>query len=250
MDLRSHELRPFWNRLFDFDWKFGLFLLLIICIPRFILVLQANQHGNYSYMGLVMTISALVPFLFLSKHGRRTIGLTAPKNYPWLIISIIAGVSFSFLLYQLGDILYGSSYENWYKYIGKPYHVGDINPKEKFFVFAIIAFVSMTFSPIGEELFFRGLVHSSFAKSIGSTKASIVDGIAFSLTHISHFGLVFIHDQWDFYFFPTILWVVSMFAASILFYICKLKTGSLLGATLSHAAFNVTMIYCIFYLID
>ena len=48
----------------------------------------------------------------------------------------------------------------------------------------------MIFSPIGEELFFRGIVHSSFAKSIGNFKASIIDSVAFALTHISHFGTI------------------------------------------------------------
>ena len=64
----ENELRPFWSRLFNFNWKFGLFLILIVCIPRFILVLKANSSGNYGYIGLVMTISAIAPFLFLSKY--------------------------------------------------------------------------------------------------------------------------------------------------------------------------------------
>ncbi len=33
-----------------------------------------------------------------------------------------------------------------------------------------MAITGMIFSPVGEELFFRGIVHSSFAKSIGDFK--------------------------------------------------------------------------------
>ena len=106
----------------------------------------------------------------------------------------------------------------------------------------------MTFSPIGEELFFRGIVHSSFAKSIGEKKASIVDSSAFALTHISHFGLVFISNQWRFLSVPAIIWVLSMFLVSVLFFTFKKYTGSILGAMICHAAFNLGMIYCIFYL--
>ena len=67
----DNELRPFWASLFNFDWRFGLFLILIICIPRFILVLKANASGNYGAIGLIMTISAIAPFIFLSKYGRK-----------------------------------------------------------------------------------------------------------------------------------------------------------------------------------
>ena len=76
------ELKSFWNRIFNFNWKFGLFLILIICIPRFILVLNANYLGNYSpYIVMMMTISAMAPFIFLTKFGRKEIGITKPKNY-------------------------------------------------------------------------------------------------------------------------------------------------------------------------
>ncbi|WP_211229815.1 CPBP family intramembrane glutamic endopeptidase [Olivibacter sitiensis] len=94
------------------------------------------------------------------------------------------------------------------------------------------------FSPIGEELFFRGIVHSSFAKSFGNLKASIIDSSAFALVHISHFGLVFINNEWKFLTVPTIIWVISMFLVGILFYLCRKKSGSVLGAIICHSAFN------------
>jgi len=245
----ENELRPFWNRLFNFNWKFGLFLILIVCIPRFILVLNANATGNYSNIGLVMVISAIAPFLFLSKSGRTKIGITKPKKYKWLIIAFLSGLIISILLYFLGQHLYGNAYENWYNYIGKSYKIPiGINQHNKAILFGIMTLTGMTFSPIGEELFFRGIVHSSFAKSIGETKASIVDSSAFALTHISHFGLVFINNQWHFLTTPALIWVSGMFLVSVLFFIFKKQTGSILGAMICHSAFNLGMIYCIFYL--
>ena len=59
----ENELRPFWSKFFNFDWKFGVFLILIICIPRFILVLIANSSGNYGCKGLIITILAVAPFI-------------------------------------------------------------------------------------------------------------------------------------------------------------------------------------------
>lgn len=246
----ENELRPIWGKLFNFNWKFGLFLILIICTPRFILVLNANAQGNYKYLGLVMLVSAIAPFLFLSKYGRKKIGIQRPKKYSWLLLSLFSGIVAAVILYIPGHNLYGSSYENWYSYIGKSYNIPiGITDKDKAVMFAIMAITGMIFSPIGEELFFRGIVHSSFEKSIGDKKAAIVDASAFALTHISHFGLVFINQQWKLLGTPTIIWVSSMFLVSIVFYLFRKYSRSIVGAIVCHAGFNLGMIYCIFYLL-
>lgn len=246
----ENEFRPFWNRYLKLNWQFGLFLLLIICIPRFILVLKANETGNYSLIGLVMFISALVPFVFLNKHGRKQIGIKTTKKIHYLVLALAIGLVLSLLLHYLGQGLYGNSYENWYEYIGKSYNIPEgISAQDKKVMFIIMAITGMIFSPIGEELFFRGIVHNSFAKSVGDMKASIIDSLAFALTHISHFGLVFINKGWDFYLIPALIWVVSMFVVSILFFQMRKHTDSIWGAVLCHSGFNLGMIYCIFYLI-
>ncbi|MBA6316226.1 CPBP family intramembrane glutamic endopeptidase [Cellulophaga baltica] len=244
----ENELKPFWSKIFKFDWKFGLFLILIICIPRFILVLHANETANYSYIGLIMVISAIAPFLFLNKSGRKKIGIKKPTNYRWIFIAFVIGIVFSISLYFLGEAFYGKSYENWYYYIGKSYNIPTgIDQQSKLVMFGIMALTGMTFSPIGEEFFFRGIVHSSFANSVGDKRASIIDSSAFALVHISHFGLIFMNQQWKFLIVPTMIWVVSMFCVSILFYQCRKNSGSILGAIICHSAFNLGMIYCIFY---
>jgi len=246
----NSQLRPFWRKYFGFNWKFGLFLILIVCIPRFMLVLNANSSGNYGYIGLVMTISAIAPFIFLSRQGRKEIGISKVGQYRWLFIAFAAGLIASLVLYVVGQGLYGSSYANWYNYIGKSYKIPQgISGNDKLILFAIMAITGMIFSPIGEELFFRGIVHSSFANSVGDKKASIADGSAFALTHISHFGLVFINNKWDFFAIPTIIWVLGMFLVSLLFFKCRQNSGSIVGAIVCHAAFNLGMIYCIFYMI-
>ena len=107
----------------------------------------------------------------------------------------------------------------------------------------------MTFSPFGEELFYRGVVHQAFREQLGDRKAAAVDSAAFALTHLAHFGLVYTDLQWKLLVRPAILWVIAMFLVSRMFFTFKQSTGSLLGAVLSHAAFNLGMIYCVFYLL-
>lgn len=243
-----NELKPIWNKIFNFNWKFGLFLILLLCIPRIILVLHGNVTGNMQYVGIMMLAMAIAPFVFLTKYGRRKIGIKKPTNNRWLIITFSIGIVFSTLLYFLGEILYGNSYENWYRYIGKSYNIPEeIDGQSKLIMFGISALIAMTFSPIGEELFFRGIVHSSFANSVGNGKASLIDSSAFAIVHVSHFGLVYHDQQWEFLFVPTLLWVLAMFVVGILFYICRKRTGSILGAIICHLAFNLGMTYCIFY---
>jgi len=247
--MTNSELKPIWQKLFSFDWKFGLFLILIVCIPRFALVLNANTTGNYGSIGMIMFVSALAPFLFLSKYGRKEIGLTKPNKFHWLFIALITGLAASLILHFLGQNLYGNTFENWYNYIGRSYKIpADINPEDKKVMFIIMAITGMTFSPIGEELFFRGIVHASFAKSLGDKKASLVDSSAFAITHLSHFGLVFVDNQWKLLIIPTLIWVCGMFLVSLIFFACKQYSRSILGAIICHAAFNFGMIYCIFYL--
>ncbi len=87
----DNELRSFWCRFFIYNWKFELVLISIICIPRFILVLNANSGGNNGYVGLIMAISAIAPFLFLTKFGRNQMDITKHQNCKWLFIAIVSG---------------------------------------------------------------------------------------------------------------------------------------------------------------
>ncbi|MCU0450453.1 MAG: CPBP family intramembrane metalloprotease [Bernardetiaceae bacterium] len=245
----ANELRPFWARFFRFDWKFGLWLILLVCVPRFALVLQANATANYRYLALIMVVSALLPFLFLTRSGWRQIGLRKPKNYAWLGLGLGAGLLASLALHWLGHSLYGNSFQNWYVYIGQSLPKPPGDGTQKLILFAVAATMSMIFSPVGEELFFRGIVNASFTESLGEARAAVADGAAFALTHLAHFGWVFVNGQWDFYWLPALLWVTGMFGVSLLFGYCKQRAGSLWGAVLGHAGFNLGMTYSIFYLL-
>lgn len=246
----DNELRAVWRKFFRFDWKLGLFLTVLICIPRFYLVLKANETANYSLIGIVMTISAIIPFLILNKQGLKSIGLTCPKRFSWIAYGFFFGLISSIFLLFIGKQLYGTSMENWYVYIAKSYNIpADILPNDKMILFAVMGVTGMLFSPVGEELFFRGIVHESFSNTLGTQKASIIDGTAFAVTHLSHFGLVFLSGKWTLFPTPAILWLVSMFLMSLLFYYCRKKSDSILGAIVCHAAFNLGMIFSIFYLL-
>ena len=242
-------LRPFWQNLIKFNWVFGLVLVLLFGIPRFIIVLNANITGNYSRIAIIFICMGLAPLVFLNKSGRNHIGMKKPASYSWLFFSFLLGAIICILIYAVGMLLYNLSISNWFVYISKSYTVSgiDLRGPNRLIYFLIYSFTAITFSPIGEELFYRGLVHGGFAVDFGEQKASVLDSLAFALTHLAHFGIIYVSGSWRFLLIPGLLWVISMFIASRIFFFCKEKTGSIWGAVISHAAFNLMMVYLIFY---
>ncbi len=251
MELKETELRFFWQKYFTLNWKFGVFLASIICIPRFLLVLRANQIGNYNNIGIIMAISALIPFIFLNKNGLKKMGLIIPKNFNYIVYAIAIGILAGLILHFLGKYFYGDTNQNWYKYISKSYKIpAIISAADKKTMFLVYAIIASTYSPIGEEFFFRGIVHNSFSNSFGETMASNIDSAIFAITHIAHFGLIYVASGWQFLVAPTIFWVMAMFFLSKIFNYFKKRTESIWGAVICHAAFNITMMYAIFYLMN
>ena len=242
-------LRPLWQRIFKFNWVFGLMLILLFGIPRFMIVLNANVTGNYNMIAIMFLVMWFTPLIFLTKRGRRYIGIKKPVNYYWLLYSFLIGVGICILTFIVAMLLFKHTFNNWFVYISKSYRVSGIafTGSQRQIYFLIYSLSGMTFSPIGEELFYRGLVHGCFVERFGERKASITDSLAFALTHLAHFGIVYMSGSWHFLFIPALLWIFFMFLVSRIFFICKKRTGSILGAILSHSAFNLTMMYFIFY---
>jgi membrane protease YdiL (CAAX protease family) len=224
-------------------------MILLFGIPRFFIVLKANITGNYGLIAIIFLCMWISPFIFLSKQGRQNIGIVKPSGAFWLLVSFLAGLLICILMFLVAMLFYKHTGNNWFVYISRSYQVSGIvlNESEKFVYFIIYAIIGMTFSPIGEELFYRGLVHGSFVERFGENKASAIDSLAFALTHLAHFGIVYQSGHWQFLFIPTLLWVVFIYITSRIFFFCKQKTGSILGAIICHAAFNLAMMYLIFY---
>ena len=245
----SPYLKKFWQSLFSFNGVFGLTLILIWGIFRFIIVLHANKTGNYQWVSVIFISMWVTPFLFLNQAGRKQIGIKKPRKYAWLLYSFVLGMLCCALMFLVATALYGDTISNWFVYISRSYPIAsDSFPMgEKWSIFWVYALIGMTFSPIGEELFYRGLVHESFALQWDERKASLVDSTAFAVTHLAHFGIVYVSGTWEVLVGPGLLWTGLLFGTCIVFFICRQKTDSILGAILSHAGYNFAMTYFIFF---
>lgn len=245
----ENYLKKIWNRCFRYDWKLGLFLILLFGIPRFALVLHSYVVQSYGVVMFVFVCMWFVPFVLLTKAGRRGIGMRRPR-YAWrLVPCFLAGGACCLAVFGIFNLLFGGSVENAFAYIGGNNPGSAISGPDKLVYFWIAVIPSMLFSPIGEEFLYRGVIHGTFAPRFGERIASVFDSLAFALTHIAHFGLIYAAGKWLFLPGPAALWVLSMFVVCRVFFFCKVYSDSLWGAVIAHSGFNFVMMYSIFYLL-
>ncbi len=241
---------PF-SSVMRFTPQWGLFFILFLGIPRFIVVLNANATGSYNYTSLIFVSMWIIPFLLLNKEGRKLIGIKKTKKAGSLVLSFFLGILICIPIFLLGELVYGDAQNNWFVYISQSYKpaLPEDLAEVRLLYFAIFASISMVFSPIGEELMYRGFIHQCFEQRLGSNRASLVDSSAFAITHLAHFGILYTPERWIFEPIPALLWVICTFFASRVFYYCKQLSSSIGGAILAHAGFNLAMTYFIFYFI-
>ena len=231
-----------------FDAKTGGLLLAVFSVIRFALVLHANVTRSYQFIALFFVALIALPFLLLSQAGRQRIVLVWPARWWGVLLGGLLGVLSCAVLFYAASFCFGLTASNPLVYISRTYQVPSVlNEDTRRMYFLIYAGTSMLFSPIGEELFYRGLVHECFTASLGTKRATLLDSAAFAVVHLAHFGLVYSGQGWHFLFWPSLLWVASLFVSCLLFTVGRAKSGSVWGAVMAHALFNVTMSYFIFY---
>jgi membrane protease YdiL (CAAX protease family) len=232
-----------WERIFQRKWVLGLFLIFLFGIPRFILVLKASVTGQNQWVSIIFTIMMFTPLIFLRKAGREALGIRKSTRPLWLLWGFLLGCGMCLFLFALTRLIYGLEISNPFVYIASVTTTGDTS----MLYFLIYLAVMMTFSPIGEELFYRGVVHQAFKAELGDKKAAVIDSAAFALTHLAHFGIVYLAGTWKLFPLPALIWISAMFLTCLVFNRVRQESGSILGAILTHAGFNFAMGFLIFY---
>ena len=239
-----------YRRSLGLDIRTGVLLLLIFGVARVALVLQANVTGSYQVVGAIFALMIALPWVLLTPEGRRQIGLVAPR-WRWLPPALVAGLASAGLVYVVAFLCWGNTIENPFAYIALSYSAvpSPLDEPQRLMFFLIFAGIGMTFSPLGEEILYRGLAHESLTPRLGDRGAALVDAGAFAVVHLAHFGIVYLAGAWTFLPVPALLWLVAMFLVSLLFFSFRKLSGSLWGAILAHAGFNLGMNALIFFVI-
>jgi membrane protease YdiL (CAAX protease family) len=243
----SSFLRPFWNRLAMPPWLLSLLVLAVLAAARFYSAFGPSQ-ARILFLVHVLVMWTL-PFLFLTRQGRREMGLCRQGISPVvLVICSLAGVVSSLIVFWIGMALYGNSPDNWCVSIRDNLQLNHMlavmSPAT---AFAIIALLTMSFTPVGEEFFFRGLIQQSFTLRWNVVIATLVNGFAYGLMHLLHVHGVW-HDAAGFHLrvVSGALMVLVLAGLGAIFTLCRLWTGSLWCAVVAHAACNLAMISAIF----
>jgi membrane protease YdiL (CAAX protease family) len=237
--------------LLALNLRTGILLLVLFGLVRVALVLLANVTGSYQAVSFVFVAMIALPLIMLTREGRTRIGLVRPSRWRWVVPALIAGVAMALTVHAAAAALWGHTLSHPFAYIASSYSDVPASPsdEDRLIYFIIFAVIGMIFSPIGEELLYRGVAHESIAADLGDRRAALIDAAAFAVTHVAHFGLVFVAGAWAFLPLPALFWVSTMFLASLAFYGFRMLTGSLAGAITAHAGFNLAMNWVIFYAI-
>jgi membrane protease YdiL (CAAX protease family) len=118
-------------------------------------------------------------------------------------------------------------------------------------LFLIFTGPALIFSPVGEEVFCRGVIYGRVRASGdgGSSRqlaGAFTSAAVFATIHLMHHGLVVADGVVGFRVASGAAWFVMMFVTSLLFSGVRSAGASIWLAVVSHAAFNLAMNAAIF----
>ena len=239
-------LRAAWVSVFGDSFRLACLLAVMAAAMRAIAMLERERFFWLLPVGL--TFLALTPHLFFHREGRRRTGLRLPRRPWWILWGILLGAAGAALCYWLGVTLFGTTDDNWFVSVRRAFAITpEMAALPTAQLFWIISIPSMIFSPLGEEIFFRGLLQQAAEERWNHRTGVILDAGWFALVHLFHHGVLRIDGQLRVLPLSGAVWVALIFATGVLFACLRRKTGSLVAPILSHAAFNLAMNYTIFY---
>jgi len=190
---------------------------------------------------------AASPWLLLSRPGRQQIGLVRPIRLAWFAPSLALGALAALACFALGAIAFGSGEDNWFVSVARNYR--DTIPHQGFStlqLFVVATVPALLFSPIGEEIFFRGLLQRALEERFSLRASTCIEALLFGLVHLCHHGLLATAAGIRLLPLSAALWVGLMFCTALLFASLRHRSGSLFPAMAAHASFNLAMNACIF----
>jgi len=192
-------------------------------------------------------LMTLAPWLLLAHAGRRHIGLQAPRSWLALGPAALAGSAAALACFALGMLLYGDSADHWFTTIAASYR-GMMNTSgfSTLTLHLVFTLPALLFSPIGEEIFFRGILQRALEQRVSARASTLTECAAFGLVHLCHHGMAYGAAGLSLRPVSGALWVAAMFLAALLFATIRQRTNSLFPAMAAHAAFNATMNVVIF----
>ena len=239
-------LRPLWRPVFGNGLGLAILLAALAVAVRGLGMLGPQRY--FWVLPAGFALMALTPYLFFSREGRRRAGLRLAKRSHWILWGVLLGAVGAGICYWLGISLFGETNDNWFVSVWRSFPIApemaDLPTMQLFWIITIPALI---FSPLGEEIFFRGFLQQVVEERWNHRAGVILDAGWFAVVHLFHHGILRIEGQIRVFPLSGVIWMVLIFGTGVLFALLRRKTGSLLAPILSHAAFNLTMNFTIFY---
>jgi len=204
----------------------------------------AAMFGPVAWRGLFMLTCiamALLPWLLFDRAGRRRVGLQWPRRPRWLVLGLLVGALPASASYWLGATLYGASPDNWFVSVARNYQLQPTDGWSLLQLHLVFTTVACLFSPIDEEIFFRGVLQRVLEERHGAMRATLSEAGLFALVHLCHHGIVLTAAGAALMPVSGALWVGQMFLLSLAFAWLRRRADSIVPAILAHAAFNAAM---------
>lgn len=231
---------PHWRRWLPLPWAIALAVGLVLAGMRVVGVLGSVQWRWL--LPLSFVVMAVLPWLLMTAPGRRSIGLCRATDQRIYALALGAGCAAAWVCGLLGLTVFGMGTDNWFVSIANNYR--NTLDTRGFALWQLHLFFTLPaclFSPIGEEIFFRGLLHGALQERFGARPAVVSEAGLFGLVHVCHHGLWLAASGWAFRPVSGGLWMLLMFGTALVFSALRQRSGSLGPAIVAHAAFNATM---------
>ena len=196
---------------------------------------------------LLMCIAmAALPWLVLSRAGRRQVGLQRPRQLRWLPLGLVLGLLAATACFWFNFSLYGAGPDHPFVSVARSFRQQPTPGFSLLQLHLMFTIVAILFSPVGEEIFFRGFLQRVLEDRHGRSRATVMQAALFALVHLCHHGILVTSAGAVVQPVSAALWVAQMFLLSLMLAWLRRRSDSILPAIAAHAAFNLAMNHWIF----
>lgn len=227
----------------------GLFLVIVLTLLFFSMrAVGMLGPSNLNWMlPFGFCLMAIIPWLMLKSKGRKQIGFQKSAGSKIYLQAIVLGTFAALICFVIGYALFGTGQNNWFISIANNYRGRlDTNGLSNLQLHLVFTIPALIFSPIGEEIFFRGLFQRVLEEHLNHKASAFIECGAFGIIHLCHHGFLWTSEGLTFLPLSGPMWAVLMFFTALLFVWIRKRSGSIYPAIASHTIFNLTMNITIF----
>ena len=233
-------LRRGWRAAFGDALVLGLAATAVWAALRGVALLGPRAAAPLLPLGFVLM--ALLPLLALPRAAWARIGWQRAHHGGWYAVALATGVALASAVALLGNALFGAGPDHWFASIAAYYRRQlDSTGFDLLRLHLSFTLPALLFSPVAEELFFRGYLQAAFETRWSVRTSTVFEAALFALIHLFHHGLWIDAGHLALRSVSGAVWVVLMFATALALAALRRASGSLGPAIVAHAAFNAAM---------